>query len=176
MKTMSTNRIILWALIFLAIINITALLSFFLLARNTSSTPAKDERNQQGGALKTELSLTDAQEEKVKIINGEYKIQSEPIVDSIKSAKSRLLEELSKENTNAQTITSILKDLGMHQNNLQQANVKQFLALKQVCTPEQTQKLSGIYAELYGCSANGNGEGKGMKHRHRYGKQRGSNN
>lgn len=176
MKTMGTNRFILWALIFLAIINISALLSFFLFDRNSSNIPVNVAVGKPGQVLKTELSLTDEQELKVKSINSVYKVQSEPIVDSIKSAKSRLLEELSKEKTNTQTINSILKELGIHQNNLQQANVKQFLALKQVCTPEQTQKLSGIYAELYGCSANGNGEGKGMKHRHRYGKQRGMNN
>ncbi len=176
MKTIGTNRFILWALIFLAIINITALLSFFLFARNTTNTPVKVTDNKPGVTLTKELSLSADQDKKVKDINSEYKVQSEPIVDSIKSAKSRLLEELSKANTNTQTITSILNDLGIHQNNLQQANVKQFLALKQVCTPEQTLKLSGIYAELYGCSANGNGDGKGMKHRHRYGKQKGANN
>lgn len=176
MKTMGTNRFILWALIFLAIINVSALLSFYLFARNSSNNTASVVDSKPGLVLKTELSLSEEQEMKVKKINSEYKVQSEPIVDSIKSAKSRLLDELSKENTNTQTISNILKDLGIHQNNLQQANVKQFLALKQVCTPEQTLKLSGIYAELYGCSVNGKGDGKGMKHRHRYGKQRNSNN
>lgn len=176
MKTIGTNRFILWALIFLAIINITALLSFFLFARNTTNTPVKVTDNKPGVTLTKELSLSADQDKKVKDINSEYKVQSGPIVDSIKSAKSKLLEELSKEKTDAQLVDNILKELGVQQGNLQRANVKQFLELKQVCTPEQTLRLSEIYAELYGCNFMGNGEGKGMKHRHRYGKQRGANN
>lgn len=56
------------------------------------------------------------------------------------------------------------------------ANIKQFLDLKKVCTPEQTQRLSQIYSKLYGCENIGGGQGKGngfgKGYRHRYGQQK----
>ncbi|MEI8048427.1 MAG: hypothetical protein WCI92_13665, partial [Bacteroidota bacterium] len=65
-------------------------------------------------------------------------------------------------------------DVVIEQKNLQAANIKQFLDLKKVCTPEQTQKLSQIYSELYGCENKGMGQGQGKGMRHRYGQQKNS--
>jgi len=174
MNTTVTNRFILWGLVFLAIINLSALTTFFVVSRNARVEPQGTSEIKPGRVLKTELSLNQDQELKVQKINSTYRTQSKPIVDSIKSAKTRLLEELSKEQSDMQNIKVILETLGIHQKNLQQANVQQFLELKKVCNPEQTLRLSEIYAELYGCEpkGKGKGEGKGMKHRHRYGQQK----
>jgi Spy/CpxP family protein refolding chaperone len=171
MNFFDKNRLAFWILIFLVIINVSALVTFFVAKPKVSSSEIKPAETRPGAALQAELSLAPDQNIKVNEINSAYKASSEPIIISIKEKKAELLEELSKENTDSNQVKAILHDLDIRQNNLQQANIKQFLELKKICTPEQTKKLSQIYSELYGCDVGGKGKGQGMKHRHRYGQQ-----
>ena len=176
MNIFNNNRTIFWILIFLVLINITALATYFIYMRKPASEPVPGSGFKHGIALKQELSLTPDQTIKVNEINAAYKASSEPIVASIKEKKAILLEELSKVNTDISLVAKLADDVVTEQQKLQMANIKQFLDLKKVCTPEQTQKLSQIYSELYGCENNGmgrgqgKGQGKGM--RHRYGQQK----
>jgi Spy/CpxP family protein refolding chaperone len=174
MNFFDKNRLAFWILIFLVIINVSALVTFFVAKPKANTSELKQAETKPGAALQAELSLAPDQNIKVNKINSAYKASSEPIIASIKEKKSELLEELSRENTDTNRVRAILHDLDIRQNNLQQANIKQFLALKKICTPEQTKKLSQIYSELYGCDSKGKGQGngQGMKHRHRYGQQK----
>jgi Spy/CpxP family protein refolding chaperone len=176
MNIFNNNRTVFWILIFLVLINITALATYFIYMRKPASESVPGSGFKHGIALKQELSLTPDQALKVNDINATYKASSEPIVAAIKEKKAVLLEELSKEKTDLARVEKLADDVVMEQKKLQMANIKQFLDLKKVCTPEQTQKLSQIYSELYGCEnkgmgrGQGNGQGKGM--RHRYGQQK----
>ena len=178
MNIFNNNRIVFWILIFLVLINITAFATYFIYMRKPAVEPFPGSGFKHGIALKQELSLTSGQSLKVNEINATYKASSEPIVAAIKEKKAILLEELSKENTDISLVAKLADDVVTEQKKLQLANIKQFLDLKKVCTPEQTQKLSRIYSELYGCEnkggglGQGNGQGKG--YRHRYGQQKDS--
>jgi hypothetical protein len=174
MNFFDKNRLAFWLLMVLIVINVSALVTFFLANGTNSGNALNGSENRPGAALKSELSLTPDQNIKVDEINSGYKASSETIILSIKEKKAELLEELSKENTDTNLVKVILHDLDIRQNNLQQVNIKQFLELKKICTPEQTRKLSKIYSELYGCDVKGKGQGngQGMKHRHRYGQQK----
>lgn len=171
------NRLAFWILIFLVLVNVTAMVTFFVTnsGKNTSSSIAVEAK--PGETLRSELSLSPEQNIKVNEINSAHKASSEPIILSIKEKKAELIEELSRENSDTLRINAILSELDKRQNILQQANIKQFMELKKVCTAEQTKKLSQIYSELYGCDmkgkgqGNGKGNGQGKKHRHRYGQQ-----
>jgi len=176
MNIFNNNRTVFWILIFLVLINITALVTYFVYMRKPAIEPVPGSGFKHGIALRQELSLTPDQSIKVNEINAAYKASSEPIVAAIKEKKAVLLEELSKDNTDLAKAEKLADDVILDQKKLQMANIKQFLDLKKVCTPEQTQKLSRIYSELYGCEnkgmgrGRGKGQGKGM--RHRYGQQK----
>lgn len=172
MNIFNNNRVVFWILIFLVLINITALATYFIYIRKPANEPVPGSGFKHGIALKQELSLTPDQSLKVNEINSTYKSSSEPIVAAIKEKKVVLLEELSKENTDTTLVAKLAGDVVIEQKKLQMANIKQFLDLKKVCTPEQTQKLSQIYSELYGCEKKGQGKGQGKGMRHRYGQQK----
>lgn len=169
------NRLTFWVLIFLVLVNITAMVTIFVTRSGNNNLEESTKGIKPGEALQSELSLSPDQNAEVKQINGSYKESSEPIIQSIKEKKAELIEELSREKSDTLRINAILSELDSRQNKLQQANIKQFLDLKKVCTPEQTKRLSQIYSELYGCDmkgkGNGQGNGQGKKHRHRYGRQ-----
>ncbi|MEI6062499.1 MAG: periplasmic heavy metal sensor [Bacteroidota bacterium] len=175
MNVFNNNRTVFRILIFLVLINITALATYFIYIRKAANEPVPASRFNQGIALREELSLTPEQSLKVNKINATYKASSEPVVAAIKEKKAILLDELTKNDTDTSLVAKLAEDVVLEQKNLQSANIKQFLDLKKICTPEQTKKLSHIYSELYGCEnkglGNGKGKGQGKGMRHRYGQQ-----
>lgn len=174
MNIFNNNRTIFWILIFLVLINITALATYFIYIRQPIVERIQGSGLKRGIVLRQELSLTPDQSLAVNKINFDYQASSELIVETIRQRKAELLEELSKENTDSTVLIKLANEVVNEQKKLQMANIKQFLDLKKVCTSEQTQKLSQIYSELYGCQDKGKGQGNGngMKHRHRYGQQK----
>lgn len=171
MKRFNNNRTVFWILIFLVLINITALVTYFIFLRKPASNPIPGSGFKHGIALRQELSLTPGQSSKVNTINAAYKASSEPIVALIKEKKAVLIEELSRDETDTTLVIKLADEVLTEQKKLQLANIKQFLELKKVCTPEQTEKLSQIYSELYGCENKGLGKGQGKRYRHRYGQK-----
>jgi Spy/CpxP family protein refolding chaperone len=170
MNILNNNRSVFWVLIFLVLINLTALATYFIFIQKPANRPNSESGLKKGIALKDELALDAAQSIAVNKINATYQASSEPIVAAIREKKADLLDELSKASSDSVAIISIANEVVAAQKELQFANIKQFLDLKKVCTPEQTKKLSQIYAELYGFGNKGKGQGKGM--RHRYGQQK----
>lgn len=172
MNNFNNNRTVFWILIFLVLINITALATYFIYMRKPASEPVPGSGFKHGIALTQELSLSPDQSLKVNEINAIYKATSEPIVAAIREKKAVLLKELSKDSTDLVKAEKLADEVVAEQKKLQMANIKQFLDLKKVCTPEQTQTLSQIYSELYGCGNKGQGKGQGKGYRHRYGQQK----
>ncbi len=176
MSIFNNNRTIFLILVFLVLINITALATYFIYLRKPASEPIPTSGPKYGVALRQELSLTPDQSLEVNAINTAYKASSEPYVEAIREKKADLLEELSKDKTDMGLVEKLTNEIVTEQKQLQIANIKQFLDLKKVCTPQQTQKLSQIYSELYGCENKGIGRGqvnnKGKGYRHRYGQQK----
>jgi Spy/CpxP family protein refolding chaperone len=178
MNNFNNNRVVFWILIFLVMINITALATYFIYMRKPANEPVPGTGYKKGIALRQELSLTPDQSIAVNKINYTYQASTEPIVTAIREKKAEILDELSKENSDTTVVVKLAEEVLYEQKKLQMANIRQFIDLKKVCTPEQTQKLSQIYGELYGFDARGKGQGKGKGNgkgnRHRYGQQQNS--
>ena len=172
MDFLKKNRIVFWVLVFLVFVNIAALAAHFISLQKPADEPLSASEGRKGVAIGRELSLSPEQLNKVNEINAAYRFSSEPIITALRDKKAALLEELSKDASDSLRIAVLAEEVSREQNKLQQANIRQFLDLKKVCTPEQTKKLSGIYAGFYGCAGAGrgqgcgNGNGKGYRHRH----------
>ncbi len=173
MNIFNNNRTLFWILIFLVLVNLSILAGYFIFMQSTGSRTGNETNSKSGWALQKELSLTSDQTVEVRNINSAYKTASEPLISGIKETKYDLLEELTKENPDTNAIVKLTDIISAEQQKLQKANIQQFLDLKKICTPEQVNKLSQLYSELYGCSnnnkGNGQGNGKGMMHRYRHG-------
>ncbi len=174
MNIFNNNRTVFWILIFLVLINITALATYFVYMRKPINEPMQVSELKRGIVLRQELSLTPDQSLAVNKINAAYQASSEPIIEAIREKKAEMLDELAKENTDSVILAKLANDMVIEQKKLQMANIKQFLDLKKVCTHEQALKLAQIYAGLYGFEqyGKGQGQGKGMKYRHRFGQQK----
>ena len=165
------NRFIFWILIFLVIINLTALITFLVLYKHEPAMSGQQQCKNSGMAFKEELSLSAVQSEKVAVIMSEYRKSTGPLTDSIRNYRSLLLEELAKTSPDSNLLDNYTEKISLLQKQMQKASIHQYLSLKGISNPEQCRRLSALYYELYGCPGNckGMGNGKGMMKQYRRG-------
>jgi Spy/CpxP family protein refolding chaperone len=171
MNFFNKNRLVFWLLLFLVIINISALVTFFLFYSGQKKQPAENAGLQSFKVFQKELSLTPVQSEKVCSINARYRINSEPISSALREKRAELLEELSSDKPDTLLIRQYAEDIGDLQKELQMASVRQYLDLKDVCDSCQCRKLSSFYFQLYGTKNPVKGMGKQMQHHYRFGQK-----
>jgi Spy/CpxP family protein refolding chaperone len=173
MNFFSKNKLIFWLLIFLVVINLTALITFLVFYSRNSNASNQQARANEGMAFRRELSLSPSQSKKVEIILAEYKNSTEPVTTNIRNYRTQLLEELAKDNPDTNVLNKCADEICSLQKQMQKASVKQYMALKEICNPAQCRRLSSLYFELYGCQGKGMGKGmgkgKGMMHQYRRG-------
>jgi Spy/CpxP family protein refolding chaperone len=171
MNFFSKNRFVFWLLIFLVVINLSALITFLVFFTHNSTGSAQQLQKNSGMKFRKELSLTPAQAEKVDAILSKYRNSTEPITSDIRNYRAQILEELAKENPDTILLNASVEGICSLQKQMQKASVNQYMALKEICNPAQCQKLSALYFELYGCQdkCKGGGQGKGMMHQYRRG-------
>ncbi len=171
MNFFSKNRFVFWLLIFLVVINLSALITFLVFFSHNSIGSTQQQQKNPGMKFRKELSLSPAQSEKVGVILADYRNSTESITDNIRNYRAQLLEELAKNKPDTNLINRFAEEICLLQKQMQKVSVKQYLAMKEICNPVQCQRLSALYFELYGCQGKckGIGQGKGMMHQYRRG-------
>ncbi len=171
MNIFSKNRFVFWLLIFLIVINLSALITFLVFFSHNSIRSAQQQQKNPGMKFRKELSLSPAQSEKVDAILADYRNSTEPVTTNIQNYRVQILDELAKDKPDTTLLNTCVEDICSLQKQMQKASVQQYMALKEICNPTQCQRLSALYFELYGCQGNckGIGQGKGMIHQYRRG-------
>lgn len=159
------NRWLFWLMLFLIILNVSALVAYFVFKQNPPTTPVTTQAD-PSEILREELTLTQEQTEQVAEINHQYRLVALPISDSIKQTRATILSELSQTNPDTNRLYQLAYTMALLQNQMQRASIRQYLELKAVVTPEQAMKLSTLYHELYGTPM----KKKNMQHRFRGGR------
>lgn len=169
MEISTKNRLLFWALILLIVLNLSVLVTVYILPKGPAPADCEAMRPRAGRALQKELGLSPDQLSQIDIINDDYYNRSEPLVSSIRSIRGEIMDELAGDSPDMTLVGQKSAEISHLQQQVQLANFEQYLALKQICTPEQAQRLSALYRELYGCPVRIQNNGK--LHRHRYGGQ-----
>jgi len=164
METYHKNRLLFWVLIFLIIVNLAALGTYFFFPQQQTVVSCNESQMDPTCVYQTRLDLSEEQSKDVDRISEEYLAVSAPIADRIKNTRAGILDELSSDNPDTTRLNEYSSELALLQLRLQKENIKHYMALKEVCTPAQAMRLSNLYRELYGCPMQQ--QGRGMKHRH----------
>ncbi len=167
MESLYKNRFLFWILIFLIVVNLSALATYFLFPKRTAEVTCSSSAMEPGCALQAELNLSDEQISLVDKINSEYEEVSKPISGEIKSRRAAILDELVSDNPDTLNINQLCLEISRMQNQLHRENIRHYLELKKVCNPGQAMRLSNLYRDLYGCPMQG--QGNGIRNRHRKG-------
>ena len=97
MNFFSKSRFVFWLLIFLVVINVTALTTFLVFFYNNSSGSSQQLQKNPGMKFRKELSLSSVQSEKVDVILADYRNSTEPVASNIRNYRAQILEELAKD-------------------------------------------------------------------------------
>jgi hypothetical protein len=166
------NRFVFWLLVFLVVVNLSAFVTFIVFFSGNYRATGNNQNENTGLAFRKELSLSPSQSEKVNVVLAGYRKATEPVTAGIRDYRAQILEELTKEKPDTEVLNRCGEQVCLLQKQMQKASVIQYMALKEICNPEQCQRLSALYFELYGCQGQCKGmmKGKGMMHQNRGGK------
>lgn len=167
METAHKNRMLFWSLIFLIIVNVSALATYFFLPGKQSQNLCSNDPDSPNCVLHEQLNLTGEQYELVDAINKDYQAISRPISTQIKDLRSSIVDELESREPDTALINELIEEISSLQMQLHRENINHYLDLKEVCDPDQALRLSNLYRELYGCPMHQGGK-KQHQHRHRH--------
>ena len=164
MDTTKKNRLLFWLMIFLVAVNLAALATYFFFPSADKVSSCGDASIHPGCLYRNQLGLSDEQASAVEVISEKYMEESTTLAVKIKSLRGEILDELSYPDPDTLQLYELTAKLVSLQAQLQKENIKHYLALKEVCTPEQAMRLSNLYRELYDCPMQ---QGNRMQQRHR---------
>lgn len=160
MDVFKQNRYLMITIILLVILNLSVL---FLLWQNTGQQPVAQEkppRTEQAKpktqqVLKDELGFDDEQVKQFDRIRDEYRKQIGQLNHKIGEIKSQMFNEALIDNPQNVLPDSLLKLTLDKQLEIEQLTLKYFLDLKELCNPEQEEKLNLLIEELFRKPKNG---------------------
>lgn len=168
MNAMIKYRLLFWGLISIIVLNLSALAGYLIFKPKEPATDECLSNPGKGRGLLKELELTGDQQETVQKINDKYRVEAEPLAVQLREQRDRMLTELEQDQSDTLVLMQLADSMSVLQEQIQKINIRQYLELKQVCTPEQALRLSALYRNLYGCPVQGN---KAMhRHQNRHGK------
>jgi hypothetical protein len=166
METAHKNRMLFWLLIFLIIVNLSALATYYFSPVKLLRQGCCNDSASPDCILHSQLKLTKDQNGLVDSINAKYQTISRPISGQIKELRAVILDELETPDPDSAFINRLTEEIAALQLQLHRENIIHYLELKKVCDPDQALRLSNLYREIYGCPMHQAG-GKHQQHRFR---------
>ena len=177
MKTFfSQNRLLIWLVIFLLVLNISAISSIiFHRVREPKNIslpfrpPVQDETRMRGEGrfLRDFLELDRAQYEQFRIDRHAFQTNAWSITEELREKKIEFLDELDKKNPDTGRIEQLSEDIGQLHKALRLETGEYYLKLKTICNVEQQQKLHHFFMQSLGRHdmEHGQARGRGMHQR-----------
>jgi hypothetical protein len=159
MKTFfSQNRILIWLVIFLLIINVAAISTILIIrvrkVNDTSFIPhARFHREGrmpgEGGFLKEFLELDEGQFEQFRDARHGFQARAWDITEELREKKFEFLRELHQNEPDTNKIQEISEDIGRLHKRLRLESGKYYLELRRFCSEEQQRKLYHFFMQTF---------------------------
>lgn len=168
MNIFSNHKVTVWILAGLLILTLSILGSFIYHTHlEPSGVITKQGCSGSCMMLFDELDLDANQQREIEIILDQYRDTSSTLVSALRQCRLDLMAELQKDDPDSAVIILLSEELGAFQARMTMLASSQYLHIKTVCTPDQRQKLSNVYCDLFGCPRLKKGQGQEQQH-HRH--------
>ena len=149
MNYFTKKRLVVLLIVFLLIINVAAI-STIVFHRYFISDRVFGEKKIENpvGFMRKALSLDSKQEKIFKSLNSDYQKKSAKTLKSLKMKRVEMLEEISLPDPNIEQLDKIADEIGVLHADLKKQTIKNFLDMKENCTPEQQQKFKQMYRRI----------------------------
>jgi Spy/CpxP family protein refolding chaperone len=147
---MKKNLVILF-LVLLTIVNIAALATIayhrFHPQRPFHPMGRPEIPETPEGFIKQELDLTEEQAEEFKAHFERFRMEMEPIHNSLEVKRAELMGEISADEPNKDKLDKLAEEIGTLQDTLQRKMISHLLEGKSLLTPEQQRKFFSLFRE-----------------------------
>jgi hypothetical protein len=179
MKTEGKNNWMVWAIIVLAVMNLT---TFITVLYNKNKTEVK-ERVFPGDLAKTEtasvkysgryfrdeLNLNSEQMKSFAEFNPEFRQNVFAINRSLDLKRHEMLDEMAKQDCDTNKLNNISDSIGYLHASLKKHTYRYYLNFKRICNEEQLKKLEQLFGEMFTNDIQPGQNGRGGQGGRRYG-------
>lgn len=159
MKTENRHRWMVWAIVALALLNISTLITVIYHNKQVvgKDAPAAQDsvRSENSSILysgwyfRDELNLTREQMKEFFLFNPEFRQEVRNINLELAAKKHEMLIEMAKKNSDGHTLDLLSDSIGYLHASLKKVTYKYYLNFKNICTMEQQKKLEQLFGEMF---------------------------
>ena len=179
MKAENRNRWMVWAIVALAILNITTLITVLyhknqVVEKEVITTPdsIKSEKASvlySGRYFRDELNLSNEQMDKFSQFNPEFRQEVRTINLKMADKRNDMLVEMAKKNSDKNKLNLLSDSIGFLHANLKKVTYMYYLNFKSICNQEQQKKLEQLFGEMFNSDLQMIQNGRGGPGGRRYG-------
>jgi hypothetical protein len=179
MKAENRNRWMVWAIVALAILNITTLITVLyhknqVVEKGVITTPdsIKSEKASvlySGRYFRDELNLSNEQMDKFSQFNPEFRQEVRTINLKLADKRNDMLVEMAKKNSDKNKLNLLSDSIGFLHANLKKVTYMYYLNFKSICNQEQQKKLEQLFGEMFNSDLQMIQNGRGGPGGRRYG-------
>lgn len=155
MKTHIKYRTLIWVTGILLATNLSMGMSFLYHKRkdNQQAQQSKEEKYEMPGLQRTryfreQLDLDPGQVDIFRQLNRDFNQKAWQIQNRLSALRSEMVGELGTDNPDMQKLDSVAVEIGELHKHLKSETIDYYLAMKQVCTPEQQENLHKIFMSV----------------------------
>jgi len=147
---MKKNLVILF-LALLTIVNIAALATFaYHRFHPKGPFHPMDRTDTPERFIQRELDLNEGQAKEFEAHFKKFRMETEPILDSLRAKRAELTEEMSSKEPSAAKLDKLTEEIGVLDVRLQKKTIMHTLETKAFLTPEQQKKFFSLFRERQG--------------------------
>ena len=171
MKAENKNSMMVWAIVVLAVMNISTILTVVyhkVQANQTkvaqsadSKQPEADSEKFSGRYFRDQLNLSGDQMEKFKTINPAFRPRARNITIELASKRKEMLAEMAAIKSDTSRLNALSDSIGQLHSDLKKISYEYYLGIKSICDQEQQRKLEQIFSEMFGSDSPLGSSGKG---------------
>jgi hypothetical protein len=181
METENKYRLMLWAIVVLAVMNIATIVTVLYNRTRTRKEKVVVENNQPGSEttsmrssgrwFRDQLNFSNDQMAMFVEFNPVFRGKVRNINQDLSFLKRKMLSEMSADNCDTVRLNDLSDSIGILHGNLKKVTYKYYIDIKNICDQQQNEKLEQVFGEMFASDSRMGQYGKGGQQGRRRGKQ-----
>ena len=181
MKTANKKSLMVWAIVVLAVMNVSTLVTIAFRQRQsansevgTTSDPKQLEANAEqfsGRYFRDHLNFNEEQMDKFRKVNPLFRPKVRDITVELNLKRKQMLREMSAVKSDTSMLNAISDSIGYLHRDLKKLTYLYYLEIKGICDPEQQKKLEQLFGEVFSNDASMGAPGRGAQRGRQNGRQ-----
>lgn len=172
MKKFNNQKILLFALVILTLINLGFVISVFVIRQDIDESRDLPRRGYQRHFMITEIGFDEEQMTRFQEFRHEYRETTVPIHRKIRKLNHELVMVSTAAKPDTAYCGELSRQIGDLHAELKMLTSMHLMKVRSIARPEQLEKLSEMYLGIFNADDQGNGPGNGMGRQHRHGRNR----